>query len=113
MESIALDAAGHRPSPPTMPGDHPRPCAPQQGHALPGRPADHRGDRRRDARARREADGLRLRALNVLLWRAGLRWLDLRRSLPVGSLVCVIHGPTAGRRWEASAARKQLPPRDR
>jgi site-specific recombinase XerD len=23
-------------------------------------------------------------------------------------VLCVIHGPTAGRRWEASAARKQL-----
>lgn len=98
------------------------------------------------------ADGHRLRALIVLLWRAGLRisealalqesdldrsrgavivrhgkggkrrevgmdswawdqldpWLRLRRELPLGALLCVIHGPTAGRRWEASAARKQL-----
>jgi site-specific recombinase XerD len=29
-------------------------------------------------------------------------------SLPIGALFCVIHGPAAGRRWEASAARKQL-----
>jgi hypothetical protein len=35
-------------------------------------------------------------------------WLEFRPSLPVGSLLCVIHGPTAGRHWEASAARKQL-----
>ena len=35
-------------------------------------------------------------------------WLELRPSLPVGALLCVIHGPTAGRDWEASAARKQL-----
>jgi integrase/recombinase XerD len=35
-------------------------------------------------------------------------WLELRPSLPVGALLCVIHGPTAGRHWEASAARKQL-----
>ena len=98
------------------------------------------------------ADGHRLRALIVLLWRAGLRisealalqesdldrsrgavlvrrgkggkrrevgmdrwawdqldpWLEIRRQLPIGALLCVIHGPTAGRRWEASAARKQL-----
>lgn len=97
-------------------------------------------------------DGYRLRALIVLLWRAGLRisealslqesdldrfrgavlvrrgkggkrrevgmdrwawdqldpWLEIRQELPVGALLCVIHGPTAGRRWEASAARKQL-----
>ena len=35
-------------------------------------------------------------------------WLEIRRGLPVGSLMCIIHGPTAGRHWEASAARKQL-----
>ena len=98
------------------------------------------------------ADGQRLRALIVLLWRAGLRvsealalqendldpargaimvrrgkggkrrevgmdrwawcqldqWLQTRRELPVGALLSVIHGPTAGRHWETSAARKQL-----
>ncbi len=35
-------------------------------------------------------------------------WLEIRRELPIGALLCVIRGPTAGRRWEASAARKQL-----
>jgi integrase len=35
-------------------------------------------------------------------------YLEIRATLPVGGLFCVIHGPTAGRRWEASAARKQL-----
>ena len=35
-------------------------------------------------------------------------YLEVRTTLPVGALFCVIHGPTAGRRWEASAARKQL-----
>jgi len=94
------------------------------------------------------ADGRRLRALIVLLWRAGLRisealalhegdldrargavlvrrgkggkrrevgmdrwawaqldpWLEIRRGLPAGSLMCVIHGPTAGRHWK----RRQL-----
>jgi site-specific recombinase XerD len=35
-------------------------------------------------------------------------WLQIRRELPIGALLCVIHGPTAGRHWEASAARKQL-----
>ena len=98
------------------------------------------------------SDGHRLRALVVLLWRAGLRisealslqendldrtrgavlvrrgkggkrrevemdrwawdqldpWVEIRRELPIGALLCVIHGPTAGRRREASAARKQL-----
>jgi hypothetical protein len=110
-------------------------------------------DTRRDMRSVGDrADGHRLRALIVLLWRAGLRisealglqesdldrargavlvrrgkgckrrevgmdrwawgrldpWLEIRRQLPIGALLCVIHGPTVGRRWEASAARKQL-----
>ena len=34
--------------------------------------------------------------------------LEVQRALPIGAVLCVIHGPTAGRRWEASAARKQL-----
>lgn len=96
------------------------------------------------------ADGHRLRALIVVLWRAGLRisealslqetdldrphgpvlvrrgkggkrrevgmdrwawdqldpWLEIRRQLPIGALL----GPRTnrGRRWEASAGRKQL-----
>jgi integrase len=93
------------------------------------------------------ADGARLRALIVILWRAGLRigevldlaetdldrsrgavlvrngkggrrrevgmdrwalsqlelWMEIRGRLPVGALVCVIHGSTAGRHWEQSA----------
>jgi site-specific recombinase XerC len=59
-------------------------------------------------------DGHRLRALIVMLWRAGLRISealalqesDLDRCRR--ALLCVIHGPTVGRRWEPSAARKQL-----
>jgi site-specific recombinase XerD len=35
-------------------------------------------------------------------------WLEIRARLPVGALLCVIHGATAGRRWEPSATRKQL-----
>jgi site-specific recombinase XerC len=35
-------------------------------------------------------------------------WLEIRPQLPIGALLCVMHGPTAGRRWEASAARKPL-----
>jgi integrase len=35
---------------------------------------------------------------------------EIRGDLPVGTLLCVIHGPTAGRHWEPSAARKQLRP---
>jgi site-specific recombinase XerD len=41
-------------------------------------------------------------------WGQLTSYLEIRAALPVGALFCVIHGPTAGRRWEASAARKQL-----
>jgi site-specific recombinase XerC len=98
------------------------------------------------------SSGQRLRALRIILWRAGLRigealelaetdldrdrgavvvqrgkggkrrevgmdrwafaqlqpWLDIRCTLPVGPLLCVLHGASAGRAWEASAARRQL-----
>jgi integrase len=36
------------------------------------------------------------------------RWIEIRGELPIGTMLGVIHEPTAGRRWEASAARKQL-----
>jgi site-specific recombinase XerD len=35
-------------------------------------------------------------------------WMMIRRQLPVGALLCVIRGATAGRHWEPSSARKQL-----
>jgi hypothetical protein len=35
-------------------------------------------------------------------------WIAVRRQLPVGALLCVIRGVTAGRHWESSSARKQL-----
>jgi site-specific recombinase XerD len=94
----------------------------------------------------------RIRALIVVLWRAGLRisealmlnetdldpsagsilvrcgkggrrrevgmdawaweqlrpWLEHRRQLPVGPLVCVVNGPGAGRRWCSSSVRADL-----
>ena len=40
-------------------------------------------------------------------------WLKIRHELPLGGLLCVIHGPTAGRRWviwPASAPRLVRPP---
>jgi Phage integrase family len=73
MESMLLDAAGHRRSPATMPGHH------------RGRPPRNKGERYlADPPTVEEiiavmrtigdrADGHRLRALIVLLWRAGLR----------------------------------------
>jgi site-specific recombinase XerD len=152
MESVLLDVAGHRRSPATMPGYHRGRPPRNKGEQYPADPPTVEeivtvmrtvGDR---------SNGHRLRALIVLLWRAGLRisealalqesdldqsrgavlvrrgkggkrrevgmdrwaweqlepWLEIRQQLPIGVLLCVMHGPTAGRRWEASAARKQL-----
>jgi integrase len=152
MESIALDAAGHRRSPATMPGYHRARPPRNKGMRYPADPPTIEEIVAVMRAAGEKPDGLRLRALIVLLWRAGLRagealalaetdldrsrgavlvrrgkggkrrevgmdrwtwqqldpWLQLRATLPVGSLLCVIHGPTAGRQWEASAARKRL-----
>jgi len=152
MERVVLDAAGRRRSPATLPG-----------HGV-GRPPRNKGLRypadppsieeivcvMRCAGARPE--GMRMRALMIVLWRAGLRisealalaesdldrrrgsilvrrgkggkrrevgmdawaweqlapWLELRTTMPVGALLCVIYGPTRGRPWTATAARAQL-----
>lgn len=41
-------------------------------------------------------------------WQQLIPWLDYRVSLPVGALLCVIHGQTAGRAWTATSARAAL-----
>ncbi|MGZ5252734.1 MAG: tyrosine-type recombinase/integrase [Caldimonas sp.] len=41
-------------------------------------------------------------------WQQLAPWLDHRTALPVGALLCVIEGPTAGRPWSPSAARATL-----
>ena len=35
-------------------------------------------------------------------------WLEVRRELPVGPLLCVINGTTRGRHWSSAAARAEL-----
>jgi len=73
VESALLDVAGHRRSPATMPGYHRGRPPRNEGEQYPADPPTVEeivavmgtvGDR---------ADGHRLRALIVLLWRAGLR----------------------------------------
>jgi site-specific recombinase XerD len=152
MESIALDAAGHRRSPATMPGYHQGRPPRNKGMRYPADPPTIEEIVAVMRVAGEKPDGLRLWALIVRLWRAGLRvsealalaetdldrfrgavlirrgnggkrrevgmdrwawqqlgpWLEVRPHLPAGALLCVIHGPTAGRHCEASAARKQL-----
>ena len=152
MGSVLLDAAGHRRSPATMPGYHCGREPRNKGERYPADPPTVEeivsvmraiGDR---------AEGHRLRALIVLLWRAGLRisealalqesdldgsrgavlvrrgkggkrrevgmdrwaweqldpWLELRRTLPVGALFCVLRGPTRGRPCSPAGTRAQL-----
>ena len=151
MDSL-LDAAGHRRSPATMTGYHRGRPPRNKGEQYPADPPSIEEIIEVMRAAGDTPDGHRLRALIVILWRAGLRisealalqesdldhgrgailvrrgkggkrrevgmdrwawtqldrWLETRQQLPVGAFLCVIHGATAGRRWEASAARKQL-----
>lgn len=152
MQSVLFDAADHRRSPVTMPGFHEGRAPRNKGHRYPADPPPVEEIIAVMRAAGNGPNGARLRALIVILWRAGLRisealdlaetdldvsrgavlvrrgkggrrrevgmdrwawsqlepWIAARRQLPVGALFCVLRGTTAGRRWEASSARKQL-----
>jgi site-specific recombinase XerD len=41
-------------------------------------------------------------------WEQLHRWLEVRLDLPIGALLCVVAGPTAGRPWSPTAARATL-----
>src|SRR3954470_16098138 len=41
-------------------------------------------------------------------WEQLAPWHERRLELPVGALLCVITGPTAGRPWSGAAARNTL-----
>jgi site-specific recombinase XerD len=41
-------------------------------------------------------------------WEQLQPWLETRRELPVGPLLCVINGATRGRHWSPAAARAEL-----
>ena len=41
-------------------------------------------------------------------WEQLQPWLEMRRELPVGPLLCVINGTTRGRHWSPAAARAKL-----
>jgi hypothetical protein len=150
--SVLLDAAGRRRSPATMPGHHRGRPPRNRGRQYPADPPTVEEIVAVMRYSGPTAHGLRVRALIVVLWRAGLRisealalaesdldpstgailvrrgkggkrrevgmdrwgwqqiepWLDLRPALPVGVLLCVMHGPTAGRPWSPTAARSTL-----
>jgi hypothetical protein len=55
-----------------------------------------KGDRRREV------------GMDAWAWSAIQPWAADRAGLPVGTLFCVIDGPTRGRTWSDSAARVEL-----
>lgn len=73
MESVLLDAAGHRRSPATMPGYHQGRPPRNKGLRYPADPPTIEEIVAVMRAADERADGARLRALIVILWRAGLR----------------------------------------
>ena len=67
-------------------------------------------DQRRGALLVRRGKGGRRREVGMDAWAwAHLQpWIELRRELPVGPLLCVINGTTRGRHWTPAAARAEL-----
>jgi hypothetical protein len=57
-------------------------------------------DRSRGAVLIRRGKGGNRRAVGMdrCAWEQIDPWLEIRRELPIGAVLCVIHGPTAGRR---------------
>jgi integrase len=64
-------------------------------------------DERRGSLLVRRGKGGRRRevGMDAWGWEHLQPWLDLRRELPVGPLLCVINGVTRGRHWAPAAAR--------
>jgi site-specific recombinase XerD len=150
--SPALDAAGRRRSPATMPGYHAGRPPRNKGRLYPADPPTVEEIVAVMRKASDDRHGDRLRALIVVLWRDGLRvqealtlgerdldprrgsllvrngkggrrreigmdpwgweqlhpWLAARLELPVGSLFCVIDGPTRGRPWSSANVRVEF-----
>jgi site-specific recombinase XerD len=46
--------------------------------------------------------------MDAWAWEQLQPWLEFRRELPVGPLLCVIAGATRGRHWSSAAVRAQL-----
>jgi integrase len=67
-------------------------------------------DHRRGSLLVRRGKGGRRRevGMDAWGWEQLLPWLETRRALPVGPLLCVINGATRGRHWSPAAARAEL-----
>ena len=153
MESVSLlDCAGRRRSPATLRGYHKGRTPRNKGLRYPADPPTVEEIIAMMRATGEDPDGLRLRGLIVVLWRAGLRisealaltesdldpargsvlvrrgkggkrrevgmdrwaweqltpWLQVRESMPVGPLFCVLRGPTRGRPCSPAGVRAQL-----
>jgi site-specific recombinase XerD len=153
MESVPLlDRAGRRRSPATLSSFHKGRSPHNKGLRYPADPPTVEEIVSVMSAAGNDAEGVRLRGVIIVLWRAGLRiseslalretdldqdrgallvrhgkggkrrevgmdrwawsqlepWLELRRTLPVGALFCVLHGPTCGRPCAPAGIRSQL-----
>ncbi len=153
MQSLPLfDCAGRRRSPATLASFHAGRPPRNKGLRYPPDPPTVEEIIAVMQAAGNDPDGLRLRALIVVLWRAGLRisealahvetdldqtrgaivvrrgkggkrrevgmdrwaweqlapWLAYRATLPVGSLFCVLRGPTRGRPCAPAGIRAEL-----
>ena len=73
MQSVMYDAAGHRRAPVTLPGFHEGRAPRNKGRRYPADPPTVEEIIGVMRAAGNHADGARLRALIVILWRAGLR----------------------------------------
>ena len=150
--SPGVDSAGRRRSPATLPGYHAGRPPRNKGMRYPADPPTVEEIVAVMRHAADDRHGWRVRAMIIVLWRAGLRvqealalaehdldrrrgsllvrngkggrrrevgmdewaweqlqpWLDARTELPVGSLFCLVTGPTRGRVWSNTAVRAQL-----
>jgi site-specific recombinase XerD len=150
--SSALDAAGRHRSPATLPGSHAGRPPRNKGMRYPADPPTVEEIVAVMRHAADDRHGWRVRAIIVVLWRAGLRiqealalaehdldqrrgsvrvrngkggrhrevgmdewgweqlrpWLSARAQLPVGTLFCIIDGPTRGRPWSGAAVRGEF-----
>lgn len=50
----------------------------------------------------------RISGMDEWAWAQIEPWLDFRKTLPVGELICNIQGVTAGRAWRHTAARREI-----
>jgi integrase len=109
MQSAVDDAAGHRRSPVTMPGFHEGRATSNKGRRYPADPPTIEEIIAVMRAAGDSGDGVRLRALIVILWRAGLRIgeaLDLAETdLDRSRGAVLVRRGKGGRRREAGMDR--------